>query len=288
MSLVVLRCPSCGATVQLSLGKNEGFCEYCGNPVRRQRTEAESFSDSRDREYTTIVNAAVAYIRHGEYKMAIEFADKAAAIRPGLPAPDMIRGVAHLPKDFKKARSSLEIGKALWSDNGSVVMTDELYDELITSFVLNYLDEKDKDLKRMIETIRGTEASDIENVRSFECRRKLDDYYTIPDLKDVFIRVSVECMDKMENDFRFSGQMTADNWAMINRFIKEGLYRTVSVVFVNPELKGRSMKLVGDFYSNLDMKWSSAFKNGVNGSKDELKLYSKYSEPVMKWLRSLS
>jgi len=205
-----------------------------------------------------------------------------------MPAPDLIKGISYLPKDFKKAKSSMDLGKSLWADNGSIVMTDALYDEIITSFVLNYLDEKDTDLKRMIETIKGSGASDIENVRSFEYRRRLDDYYTIPDLKDAFIRVSDECMGRMEKEFRFSGQMTVENWAAICRFYKECLYRTVSLVFVNPELRERSLKMIAGFCRDLDMKWSSAFKDGIDGSKDELKKYSKCSEPVLKWLGTKS
>ncbi len=282
MSLTVLRCPSCGATVQMPPGKTECFCEYCGNPVRFQRTEV----DEKDSEFISTVNAAVVSIRHGDYKTAMDFADKASAIHPGMPAPQIIKSICYMPKDFKKAKPLFDIGKSMWEKNGTIALTDSLYEDILSSFVMNYIEDRDADFKRMIETIRGSGVSDIENVRVFECRRRLDDYYTIPDIKDAFLKISFECMGHMEDDVRFSGQITSENWGQIRRFYKECMYRTVGLVVINPELSSRSYRMVDGFVRNLDLKWGPAFKDGIDGSKDELKIYARYSEPILKWLKS--
>lgn len=39
MSLVNLKCPNCGANIQLDNNKSEGFCCYCGTKIKIEDTQ---------------------------------------------------------------------------------------------------------------------------------------------------------------------------------------------------------------------------------------------------------
>lgn len=77
-------CPSCGATVSLTVGLAEVKCQYCESIVEAQQAETQfaQFSETRKHEYGGALLIAETARKAGNFKKALKFYNKAIEQKP--------------------------------------------------------------------------------------------------------------------------------------------------------------------------------------------------------------
>lgn len=86
MSLVTMKCPSCGGTLELDSAKEFGFCIYCGTKVRIQDEKARvevsgSVKFDETEKYKNFLNLANQAYANGNVGEAYDYYTKALEIR---------------------------------------------------------------------------------------------------------------------------------------------------------------------------------------------------------------
>jgi hypothetical protein len=280
MPVESMKCPACGAPVEMARGKLFTMCDFCGTQVKQQLSETEFKSVEKNSEFASVISAAVHCIYSDDYDGAITYADRAATMLPGDPAPSQIKFIAYLDSDFKKAVAQYKIATDMRSREESVALTDEQYRAALAAFVANYLAEKDQDLKRMFSNMRSVSASDIENVRAYEYRKKIEDFKSIPDLDEAIAFEADACMTECEQAISGIG----DDQEKLSELRKNNFFKVVSAVFIDPSLSDRAKACLTN-YDNVAKKKSGGGLFGRGGSKVDTKQYHAESEVCLVWLR---
>jgi len=286
MATVAMKCPSCGAPVQMPFGKRFCFCEFCGGQVKEQLSDEEFKHVVKNKDFVESIKSAIQCIVNGDYDTAIEYADKAAAINNNDPAPTMIKYVATLNLDIKKASSFRNIASSMRAQSESEAIPEAEYPMLLSTFANNYFKDRSEDINRMFINLKRIKASDIDNVRVYE-RSKIQRYYEDSELKDAFNNTINNLLDDFEKDLPSSQQMTAENWNSLENFHRNRLFMIAGMVFANPAIAPRAKAVVMKYSNALNMKWESAFKSGVPGSKDQVREYRTECSSFLSWLGSV-
>jgi len=287
MAIITLKCPSCGAPIQMPAGRNMCYCEFCGAPVEKEMSSSEYSSMKKGNEFTDAVRAAVQCIRNKDYITALEYADKASDLDSTDPAPLLVKYVALLDKDFKKASSFAAIARSM--PKASVALPKEDYTELLRTYVSNYLSERDRDFKRVYVTYRKVKPADIENVRLYEIRKRIEPYFTDPELKEAFMSGCSEFLEECRKDVEsIRGGMTQSNWDAVSDIRNERLFFAAGTVFVDPSFAKLASQFLDAYKTILGQKWEKSFKGGeVSGSKDQVNTYRYEADSLLSWMKTV-
>ena len=286
MSMISLKCPSCGAPVELGFGKTRGYCEYCGMMVKEEMSEAEAARSERNGEFLEAVKASMSCIESNDYESAIKYADKAMESLSTDPAPSLIKFVAYLDSDLKKARSAYSVGHNLLDQRQSVAMDDDQYRSVLNAFVRNYLAARAKDINRSFLALRKMGPDDLQNIRNYEYRKKIEDYLGFPEVKEAMCQAASDCIDECEGNLKLSGSLDAGSWTSLKGARDRDVFRVLSTVFIDPTVAPRVTNYVQRYVDGMGLKWESMAKSGqINASKDQIKTYRYESEVCLKWLR---
>lgn len=76
MSLVSVKCPNCGASIQLDDSRQEGFCSYCGSKVKVQEAISKIKID-KSGEIQNYLNLASSSVEANNGQEALDYANKA-------------------------------------------------------------------------------------------------------------------------------------------------------------------------------------------------------------------
>ncbi len=270
------------------MGRTRGVCEYCGMAVKEELTEAESSSNAKNREFLDAIDTAVHCISTADYSSAIKYAKKAEDLLSNDPAPHMVLFVSYLDSDFKKARSANSIANSMRGQKESIAITDSQYQNMMAMFANNYLEERVKDLRRSFQAIRKMGPDDIENIRSYEHRKRLEDYYGIPELKETMENVAEQCIGHCESELRLTGQADPTSWESIRKAHDRNLFLVVSSVFLDPGLAPRGISYAERYDGAINLKWEPMAKNGqIDADKARLKMFRSESRACLDWLRDL-
>lgn len=286
MAGTAIFCPACGAPAQIPFGKASCICEYCGSMVQRNMTEAEAAHIVKNKEAVDDIKAAIHSIANRDYKSALKYADKAVEITYEDPGPYFVRYLACLDLDYKKAKSSLNMARSMSSSKDSV-LSDSEYDEAKMAFAQSYLSAKGDDIKRMFLSMRSVGPKELENVRNYERIRKVEDFFADSDLKDTFIEAINSQMDECKKRSRFSMETTQSNWDALQQFRKECFYITAATMILDKSSAPLMATALKGYSDALNLKWESAFKQGVSGSKDQVRAMRAESDSILSWARSI-
>jgi hypothetical protein len=288
MGVFSVTCPSCGAPAQIPFGKSSGICEFCGGQVHRNLCDSEFASMKKNQEFIDSIRASIHCIQNRDYETAIDYAEKASKLDSTDPAPMMIKYISFLGSDFRKATSFSAIAKSMMKDGGSEALTQDEYKELLAVFTYNYLYEKDKDLKRVFANMRKVRPDDIQNVGRYERMKRIEDYFTDPELKDAMITACSDYVKDCEDSMKVTGELSQSNWDELTEIRNHRLFTVSCTVFVDPGLSGRVTQYVQKYRSALNQKWEPLFKKGtVNGSKDQVNVYRYEADSILSWLRTV-
>ncbi len=279
-----LSCPTCGAPVQLAFGRVQTFCEYCGCQIRDQLSEAESATVGKNRDFVESIDAGINCIKSNDYESALKYADKAESFLPSDPAPSMIRFVCYLNNDFNKSQASYSIVQDQLSRGGSVAISQERFKDILAMYFMNYIDDREKDFKRMFASFKKVKYDDIRNVASYENTKRIRYFTTNSELTESMKETSSSFLSEVEKT-GFSGSMDQANWNAITQFREGSLFKMIGASLLNAESKPKAADLVSRYSQALDMKWESAFKQGVSGSKDMVKSYRNEAEVILYYLK---
>lgn len=75
MSIVNVKCPNCGASIQLDSNREEGFCSYCGSKVKVQEAISRIRID-KSIDLKNLLNLANAAIEANNGQEALDYANK--------------------------------------------------------------------------------------------------------------------------------------------------------------------------------------------------------------------
>ena len=79
MSLVNVKCPNCGAAIQLDSSREEGFCSYCGSKVLVQEAINKVKID-KSGDIQNFLNLSKASIEANNGQEAYDYANKALEV----------------------------------------------------------------------------------------------------------------------------------------------------------------------------------------------------------------
>lgn len=85
MGIIAVRCPQCGADVQLDESREFGFCTYCGTKIMQEKIFVEhngSVKIDSSEELKNLYIAARNSIEAGDKDTALEYYRKIAMIDP--------------------------------------------------------------------------------------------------------------------------------------------------------------------------------------------------------------
>ena len=282
-----LICPQCGAPAQLGFGRVQTFCEYCGCQIRDQLTEAESATVGKNKEFVDAVEAAINCIQSNDYQTAMKYADKAENLISSDPAPLLIKYIANLNTDFNKSESFHSIANNMMSQNPSIILDDDKYKALLATFFMNYMSDRDVDFKRVFANTRKVKPDDIKNVMRYEDTKRTRYFVTHQELNQAMKQVANQTLADSSKNMNFSGQLDQANWTGLQEYRNKYLFKAISIAILDPSLAPQAAEATKKYSDALDMKWESAFKNGVSGSKDEVKTYRNEAEVILNTLKTI-
>ena len=286
--MVSLICPSCGAPVMMPFGKRMCICEYCGSPVKEELSEAEIVSVEKNKEFVDAIKAAIHCISTRDYETAREYADKAAELLHDDPAPLMIKYVSWLEADYRKATSFLAIANSKRSAGESVAISNDEYNALLSMYVMNYLTEKEADLKRMFASMRKVKPADIQNVRQYEHLKRIGLYVSDPELKDALMKTSEEFLSECESKLPSSYQLGPSEWSSLVDIRDNYLFKLSAVLFISGTYSQRCNQFLTKYSNAVNQKWESAFKSGaVSGDKDAIRNYRAEADSLIAWAKTV-
>ena len=285
MAVDSMRCPACGAPVSMSFGRLYAVCEYCGTQVKQTLSESEARESSNDKSFIDAISAAIHSIEGKDYAGAIKYADKAEDIKASDPAPSRVKFIAYLPTDFKKAASQYRIAVSRRAEKDSVAMSDEQFMAVLGVFCRNYLEDRDKDIRRMVTTMGRIGPQDIENVRVYEFRKRGEDYETIPELKQAMEATAEQCLSECESSMSNAGRMDGSGWKDLMDARTRCLYRLATILFVNKALASRSAECISKYDRAINQKWEPLVKSSSMGAdKRDLKNFRAESSAIFNWV----
>ena len=268
----------------MSFGQAFAVCEYCGTQVKQILTEGEINKVAKDKGFVDAITAAVHCIESKDYKKAISLADKAEEMDASDPAPAMIRFIAYLPTDFKKAASNYKIAGSLGRAKESAALTNDQFMLALGILCRNYLDDRDMDIRRTVTTMGRIGPQDIENIRVYEYRKRGEDYETIPELKEAMVRTAEDCLKECEDSMPSIGQMDQVGWKKLMDARRNTLYRTVTILFMDRSLASRSESCIRKYDTAISMKWESMARSIPDIDKRALKNYRIEADACMNWV----
>ena len=283
-----LICPQCGAPAQLGFGRVQTFCEYCGCQIRDQLTEAESSTLGKNKEFVDAVEAAIHCIQSNDYETAMKYAEKAENLIPSDPAPLMIKYIANLNTDFNKSESFHNIANDMLSKSGSIIIDDDKYKALLATFFLNYMKDRDVDFKRVFANTKKVRPDDIKNIMRYENTKRTRYFVTHQELSNAMKKTASDMLAESLNNLDVSGQMNQSTWSKLEDYRNNYLFKSISIAILDPSQAPKAAEVTKKYYDALEMKWESAFKkDGVNGSKDQVRNYRSEAEVVLNTLKSI-
>ena len=288
MATVSMMCPSCGAPVQMPPGRSMCYCQYCGSQVKIEMSDAEITHMEKNNEFVEAVKAAIHCLAIMDYKNAIEYAEKASAIHHDDPGPVMVKYLATLDLDYKKAVTLYSLSQILRDSRESEALGDEEYKDVLETFASNYLVEKEKDFKRMFMSMKKVKPADIHNVWVYDRTRKLDTYFKDKELQEAFMHTMSDRISECESEFSVSNDVSQSNWDAIVGFREKYFFKLAGALFVDPSLRQRYSVLLTRYSNALNLKWEAAFKRDqVIGTKDEVRLFRDESDSILAWIKSM-
>ena len=288
MAVTSIICPQCGAPAQMPPGKRICYCEFCGGQIREELSDVGIANLEKEKNFADTISASLHCIASKDYEGAINYADKAQDIIANDPAPQYIKFIAYLPSDFRKATAAHKIAESMRGERESVAMSDEQYMNAIVTFANNYIDDRERDFKRMFATLRKMTRDDLQNVRTYENNKRLSDYYTIPELKEGFQTAASEILKESEESMRVTDQLDQSNWNAIKDVQSNHLFKVAGTIVVDTSLSPRALEYMKKYGHALDMKWEKALKKDIaGGSKDDVRNYRGECAMFVSWLNNV-
>jgi len=263
-------------------------CSYCGTQVRAELTEFEANAVAKLKGYRDAITAAIHCIGNKDYKSAQEYADKAAEMVQDDSAPMLIKYVAFLDSDSRKAASFLSMAQGLKGKSANPALSDEDYRGILCLYVQNYLSDREADIKRMFANMKKVKPADLNNVLQYENLKRMRQFFSDPELKDAFIVSTKELVDDCNKDNSLSGQMNQSTWDAIEDAHDNRVFKVASTVFVDPSIAPSATQYLSKYSKALDQKWEVAIKRGeVSGSKDQIRDYRAESDSLIAWMKTI-
>ena len=158
MSLVNVKCPNCGAAIQLDSSREEGFCSYCGSKVLVQEAINKVKID-KSGDIQNFLNLSKASIEANNGKEAYDYANKALEVDAQNAEAWYLKmravGLTGILKDLKCNEVLTAGRKAIEFDNSSE-MKEKVYSFYLLkcfsdlSFVIKHLLDVDS-IKKLYE-----------------------------------------------------------------------------------------------------------------------------------------
>ena len=225
-------------------------------------------------------------MRSGEE--AMKYAEKAENLIPSDPAPLMIKYIANLNTDFNKSESFHNIANDMLSKSGSIIIDDDKYKALLATFFLNYMKDRDVDFKRVFANTKKVRPDDIKNIMRYENTKRTRYFVTHQELSNAMKKTASDMLAESSNNLDVSGQMNQSTWSKLEDYRNNYLFKSISIAILDPSQAPKAAEVTKKYHDALEMKWESAFKkDGVNGSKDQVRNYRSEAEVVLNTLKSI-
>lgn len=209
MSIVNVKCPNCGASIQLDSDREEGFCSYCGSKVKVQEAISKVKIDNSG-ELQNLLQLAESALNSKNHEECLKFANKALELDSKnsqawilkMKAVDSMGSI----KNHLRISEFQETGlRAVESANGDIDILKEVYQLFLikAKIAIQFCDQKTRDVTQLKSYLGNSQK--IDYFKANEKTSQFDESWV--SLIDMISKKAVDMKNCVPIDFIMSNQV---------------------------------------------------------------------------------